>query len=175
MAGLVSDNGPDAVLEVFVVKRIAKLFIALMAVLGLGAVAFLLGMRRKNPVVVDTVRKLNKAVMNPQQMESAGQPGAYAAIIEHRGRKSGKAYRTPIGVSPIDEGFVTMLVYGRKADWLQNVLAAGSATIVFEGDTYQVDRPEVVPVSSVTLEGNEEKLAKLFGITECLRVHKVPA
>jgi deazaflavin-dependent oxidoreductase (nitroreductase family) len=164
-----------AVLEVFDVKRVAKLFMALMAALGLAAVLFLLGMRRKNPTVVDAVRKLNKAVMNPQQMETAGQPGAYAAIIEHTGRKSGKAYRTPIGVTPHGDDFITMLVYGTKADWLQNVLAAGSATIVFEGDTYEVEHPEVVPISSVTLDPNDEKFVKLFGISECLRVHKVPA
>lgn len=156
-------------------KRVANLFIGLVAVLGLGAVLLLLGMRRKNPVVVNAVRKLNKQVMNPQQMETAGQPGAYAAIIEHTGRKSGKAYRTPIGATPVDDGFVTMLPYGRKADWLQNLMAAGSAAIVYEGSTYQVDQPELVPVSSVALDDKERSLVKLFGITECLKVHKVSA
>lgn len=156
-------------------KRFARLMMSLLAVVALGTSFLLLGMRRKNPTVVNAVRKLNKAVMNPKQMETAGTPGAYAAIIEHTGRKSGKAYRTPIGVSPTEGGFLTMLPYGRGADWLQNVLAAGSATIVYEGETYHVDRPELVPLAAAPLDAKDRRTARLFGVSDCLVVHTISA
>ena len=36
------------------------------------------------------------------------------------------------------------LPYGPGANWVRNVLASGSATIVHEGQTLDVDRPEIV-------------------------------
>jgi hypothetical protein len=38
-----------------------------------------------------------------------------------------------------DDGFVIALPYGPGADWVKNVLASGSATIVNEGDTWLID------------------------------------
>lgn len=35
-------------------------------------------------------------------------------------------------------------------DWLKNVLARGSATIVTKGHSYEVDRPEVISMADVT-------------------------
>ena len=52
-----------------------------------------------------------------------------------------------MGAVAIDDGFVIALPYGPNTDWLKNVLASGSATIVNEGNTYDVDRPEVVPMA----------------------------
>ena len=154
-------------------KLIAKLAAALMAAVGLVATVFLLGIRRKSPAVIDAVRKLNKEVMNPQQMATAGTPGAYAGVIKHIGRKSGKPYETPVGVEETGDGFVITLPYGRRADWLQNVLAAGSATIVHEGQTYEVTDPVVVPLEGAQgLSEDDLRLARLFGVSECLKVRR---
>lgn len=90
-----------------------------------------------------------RALMNPMQMRTAGTPAAYAGIVQHRGRSSGKDYATPVGIVPVDDGFVIALVYGPRTNWLRNVLAAGSATIVHEGRTFPVDRPEVVRMTDV--------------------------
>jgi deazaflavin-dependent oxidoreductase (nitroreductase family) len=49
-------------------------------------------------------------------------------IVVHRGRKSGKEYRTPVNVFRADGGYTFALTYGR-GDWVQNVLAAGSADL----------------------------------------------
>jgi hypothetical protein len=35
-----------------------------------------------------------------------------------------------------------------NTDWLQNVLASGSATLVHESHTYRVDHPEVLPIEA---------------------------
>ena len=66
------------------------------------------------------------------------------------------------------------LPYGLSADWLQNVLASGSATIVHDGSTYDVDRPEVVPLSAVEHQFSpaDQRAHRLFGVDQCLRVRR---
>src|SRR5688572_30555725 len=115
-----------------------------LAVLGLAVVLalFVLGMRAKSGVALGAVRLISR-LFNPMQMRSAGTPGAFASIIRHRGRRSGRAYATPVGAVPIDDGFVITLPYGTRAHWVRNVLAAGAATLVSEGRSYEVDRVEV--------------------------------
>jgi deazaflavin-dependent oxidoreductase (nitroreductase family) len=138
-------------------------------------VVFLLGMRFKIPPVVDTVRRLNRAYTNPKQMRTAGQPGAYAAVLHHVGRKSGTQYRTPIGVAPYEDGFVVNLTYGPDTDWALNLMAAGSATLTYEGETITVDAPNIVPVDTIShaFSVSDRRAQKLFGIAECLVMHRV--
>jgi len=57
----------------------------------------------------------------------AGRRHFYASVLHHKGRHSGKEYATPLGVAPIDGGFVIPLDYGEGVDWLKNVLAEGEA------------------------------------------------
>lgn len=136
---------------------------------------FLVGMRRKSPPVVDAVRRFNKAVANPRQMETAGNPGAYASIIQHVGRRSGKTYRTPVGTQAVPDGFLITLPYGTRADWVQNVLAAGEAAITADGETVRVNQPEVLSAAEVVdeLPKSEQRLLKLFNVEQFLRVHRV--
>lgn len=143
-------------------------------VVGLVSV-FLVGMRRKSPPVVDAVRRFNKAVSNPKQMETAGTPGAYASIIEHVGRRSGATYRTPVGTQAMPDGFLIALPYGTRADWVRNVLAAGSAVIVADGETVPVEKPEIVPAVELAdeLSAGEQRLLKLFKVEQFLRVRRV--
>ena len=117
----------------------------LVAVVALGVV-FMVGMRTKSPPVLNAVRRAGRA-MRPLAMKSSGTPGANASVVRHVGRKSGRPYETPVNAVATDDGFVIALPYGRNTDWLKNVLASGSATILDEGNTYEVDRPEIVPLS----------------------------
>ncbi len=111
--------------------------------LGIGVV-FFAGMRAKWPPVLTAVRRMNKRFMNPRQMRTAGEPEAYAGIVRHVGRSSGRAYETPIGIEEAPDGFVVALPYGTHADWLRNVLAAGGAEFVLDGVTHRVGHPRVV-------------------------------
>lgn len=117
--------------------------------LAMVGVVFLAGMRGKWGFVTSTVRRMNKRFMNPMQMKSAGQPGAYAGIIRHVGRTSGIAYETPVGIEATPDGFVIALVYGPGVDWLKNVLAAGEAELVWEGATHRAIEPRVVGFGEV--------------------------
>lgn len=142
------------------------------ATLAASALAVGLGLRYRWPVVLDGLRRFSRSAINPSQMETAGQPGAYASIIEHRGRVSGTAYRTPVVVRVVDEGWVISLTYGTRTDWVRNVVAAGQATLVTEGQTIESATPRVVPLASPEaapwLSAGERRLLQWFGIDSCL-------
>jgi len=147
---------------------------ALVAGLVLLLLAFVFGMRAKSPVVLRAVRRFNRRVMNPRQMKTAGTPGAYAGFIRHVGRRSGRVYETPVGPFATDDGFVIALPYGTGSDWVKKVLAAGSATLVTEGQTYEVDQPEIVPLGDVVavLPSKERRNLRLFRVEQALRARR---
>lgn len=69
-------------------------------------------------------------------------PG-YGLLI-HTGRRSGRAYRTPLNVFRAPGGFAILLAYGRKTDWLRNMLAAKGAQVVRQRRRYQLSNPRIV-------------------------------
>jgi deazaflavin-dependent oxidoreductase (nitroreductase family) len=150
---------------------IIALFGALLV--GLVALAGVLlgGMRAKWPPAQEAMRRFTM-LMNKGQSGS-GQPGAYAGILRHVGRSSGTTHETPLGIERTDDGFVIAIVYGERTQWVKNVLAAGSAEVVLDGETYQVDRPEVVPMADASsfFKASDQRLTNLVGVTECLRLY----
>lgn len=146
------------------------------AITAFGAVVFMAGMRYKWPFVLDGVRRMNRRFLNPRQMRTAGTPGAYAGIIGHVGRRSGREYQTPVGVVDVADNFVIVLPYGTRPDWVKNVLAAGDATLTHDGATHVVERPEVVPIDEVLahLEPSDQRAHGWFNVTQCLRLHPAP-
>lgn len=125
---------------------VAKVVVGLLLAIGVLGVVFVVGMRAKWPLVLNAVRRTSRATKR-FAMKSSGKPGGIASVVRHVGRTSGRSYETPVAAVVTDDGFVIALPYGLNTDWLKNVLAARSATIVHEGATYEVDRPEIVPDS----------------------------
>jgi deazaflavin-dependent oxidoreductase (nitroreductase family) len=143
---------------------------------GLAALVVVLW-RAKSPLILRPLIWLGKHAFNPIQMRTAGTPGAYAGIIRHRGRVSGRAYATPVGVIAIDDGFLITLPYGTQASWLRNVLAAREAELVTEGATYTVDQPELIPMRDVAdrFSAADQRLTRVLAIDSCLRLRRVDA
>jgi deazaflavin-dependent oxidoreductase (nitroreductase family) len=143
-------------------------------VLGFAALAilFVVGWRAKSGLVLGPIIWMSKRFMNPRQMRSAGTPGAYASIVRHRGRVSGAAYETPVGVVADGDAFLVALPYGSRAQWLRNVLAAGSATLVHEGTTYRVDRPELIALATVAdrFPASDRRGFRWLRVEDCLRL-----
>lgn len=133
---------------------------------------FLSGMRSNSPVVVDRVRRFNRAVTNPRVMRTAGDPGNTTSVVRHVGRTSGADYATPVGAVETDDGFAIALPYRMDADWMKNVLAAGSATIVRDGVENPVAQPEVVPMAEVIdfFGPNDNRAFSVFNVEQALRV-----
>lgn len=153
-------------------RLMVKLVMVKLFVLTVVVVVVIVGMRTEREPVLSAVRRVNRSFWNPQAMKTAGTPGAYASVIRHIGRTSGRHYATPVTAVATDGGFVIATPYGSGSDWAKNVLASGSATIVHEGATYQVDRPEVVPMKQVEswFTAGDQRAHRLFGVTESLLV-----
>src|SRR4051812_42640017 len=118
------------------------ILLALLAGLAAVGTVFVVGMRRKSPIVLNAVRRSGRA-MKPLVLRSAGTASSPTTVVEHVGRTSGRDYETPVVAALFDGGFVIALPYGQNTDWLKNVLAAGSATIRFDGHRYVTVDPRV--------------------------------
>jgi len=150
-------------------KALAKLVGFLALALGAIGAVFLAGMRSKSPAVLDGVRRVSRATKG-YVLPTAGTPGNAYAIVRHVGRTSGREYETPMQPVATDDGFAVALPYGPNTDWLKNVLAAGKATIVYDGKTVDVDHPEVVPMADANrlFPPNQQRMHNLFRVEDCL-------
>ncbi|CPZ38355.1 deazaflavin-dependent nitroreductase [Mycobacteroides abscessus] len=79
--------------------------------------------------IPQSVARFNKYVTNPVQRLWAGWAPSFA-IIEHKGRKSGKEFRTPVTAFTTPDGVAILLTYGPDRDWLKNLQAAGGGRVV---------------------------------------------
>ena len=95
-------------------------------------------------------------------------------MIQHTGRKSGRPYQTPVDIVPTRTGFLIGLPYGTQADWLRNVLAAGSATVVTNGERLDVGEPTIVATADVAdlIPGRMLRTLRVFGVDECLHLER---
>jgi deazaflavin-dependent oxidoreductase (nitroreductase family) len=155
-------------------RRIAKLVVGLLLALGAIAIVFMAGMRTKSPLVLNAVRRTSRATKR-FVLKASGTPGGIASVIRHVGRTTGRPYETPVSAVAIDDGFVIALPYGPNADWLKNVLVGGSASIVHEGNTCRVDRPEIVPMSVAAphFSPKDQRTHRRFRVEQCLLVRRV--
>ena len=138
------------------------------------AAGLVLGIRTKYPPVVDLVRRLARDSGNPRVLKTAGTAGSPTSIIEHTGRTSGRAFQTPVTPTQTADGFVIALPYGPGTDWVKNILASGSATLVHDGQTFALDKPEVIPITVAAADfgPRERRFLRLLGVQECLRLYR---
>jgi len=148
--------------------------VVIVAVAAIGVV-FYVGMRRRSPAVLGAVRRFSRTVVNPRMLKTAGAPGAYASLVLNAGRRTGREYRTPVVAAPTADGFVIALPYGTTSNWVRNVLANGSATLVHEGATYRVDRPEIVPLGPMNdhFPEKERRSHIRFRVEQCVRLRRI--
>jgi deazaflavin-dependent oxidoreductase (nitroreductase family) len=112
--------------------------------------------------------------MRPLALRSAGKEGSGTSVIRHVGRGSGRQYETPVIAVPHDDRFLIALPYGKRTDWLKNVIGKGSATIVTNGHAYEVDRPEVIPMAEATVyfRPREQRMHRQFRVDAALQVRQ---
>ena len=63
------------------------------------------------------------------------------AVVMHRGRTSGRLYRTPINAFGRDDAYLFVMTYGPDVDWVRNVEAAGECDIETRGRTVNLAEP----------------------------------
>jgi deazaflavin-dependent oxidoreductase (nitroreductase family) len=89
------------------------------------------------------VAEFNKIATNRVLGPLAGRAPGLGAI-HHTGRKSGRAYRTPVTVFRSSGGWVVALTYGPGADWVRNVLADGGCELEVQGRRVRLTEPRVI-------------------------------
>ncbi|MFE4461492.1 nitroreductase family deazaflavin-dependent oxidoreductase [Nocardia tengchongensis] len=87
-----------------------------------------------------TLARINRKVSNPVLGVAARVTPMFGVVV-HRGRKSGRVYRSPVMVFRRDDGYRIALTYGRDVDWLKNIRAAGSFEFETRGRTVTLTDP----------------------------------
>ena len=109
-------------------------------------------------------------LVNPLVLRIAGRRHMpILGIVHHRGRKTGRLYATPLGVRPaMGGGFVIPLTFSDASHWYQNILAAGSCVITYQGADHTVSGPMLVDRATAgPAYPRYERLAlRLIGINE---------
>jgi deazaflavin-dependent oxidoreductase (nitroreductase family) len=123
---------------------------------------------------IQNALRLFTRAMRPLALRSAGKEGSSTSVVRHVGRRSGRMYQTPVVAVQHGDSFLIALPYGKRTDWLKNVLGKGSAAIVTNGHTYQVDRPEVIPMAEATgyFRPRDQRMHRQFHVDTALQVRQ---
>ena len=123
---------------------------------------------------IQNALRLFTRAMRPLALRSAGREGSNTSVVRHVGRRSGRTYETPVIAVQHDDGFLIALPYGERTDWLKNVLHKGSASIVTNGRSYEVDRPEVISMAEATgyFRPREQRMHRQFRVDSALQVRQ---
>lgn len=71
---------------------------------------------------------------------------ATVIVLVHRGRKSGRLYKTPVEIlagDPEQGEIVVSPMMGRNSDWFRNVVAGGLVEVHVKGETRRVEWHEL--------------------------------
>jgi deazaflavin-dependent oxidoreductase (nitroreductase family) len=103
----------------------------------------------RNPRVMEWLTWYHKYVTNPVWVRLFAGRSANSALLHHVGRRSGKAYKTPLTAHKSEDTIIVPLPYGTETDWLRNLQAVGNGVVELDGRSFSVDDPKVVPVDEV--------------------------
>jgi deazaflavin-dependent oxidoreductase (nitroreductase family) len=91
----------------------------------------------------ESLARFNRVVTNRVTRHVADWMPWFALIV-HRGRKSGAAYRTPVNAWLDHENVIVALTYGPDTDWLKNLAAAGGGEVIARKSSYRVGPPQLI-------------------------------
>jgi deazaflavin-dependent oxidoreductase (nitroreductase family) len=132
---------------------------------------------RLGPRTRRAVRSVARFV-NPAALLIAGRRWMpILGILHHRGRRSGRLYRTPLGMRPLGDRFFLPRTFGDEAAWYRNVLASGWCVVTYRGIDYALVEPEVVGYAAAAAAFPRYELLqfRLIGINEFLQLRQAPA
>ena len=121
------------------------------------------------------VARFNRRVTNRITRPFADRLPGFGIVI-HRGRTSGRTYRTPINVFRDGNDYIIALTYGAEADWVRNVQAAGGCQIVTRGRRISLTNPRLV--TDPRRQWAPPLVRLILGLTnvpQYLRLTRVPA
>jgi deazaflavin-dependent oxidoreductase (nitroreductase family) len=115
--------------------------------------------------------RLNRRVTNPALRPLAGRL-PYFGVVLHRGRRTGRAYRTPVNAFPHGDGFLIALTYGCDVDWVKNVIAEGGCRLIHRGHGVDLIDPRVLPLpeDARSILGWIRGILRTLGVSEVLHL-----
>ncbi|HYB36899.1 MAG TPA: hypothetical protein VEF72_14850 [Mycobacterium sp.] len=87
---------------------------------------------------------INRNMLNPVARRWVVDRMGLLASIQHRGRRSGKQYLTPVLAVRFGEGFLVPLPYGLQVDWFRNLTSAQECVLVWKKHKYAVGKPQII-------------------------------
>ena len=94
------------------------------------------------------LRTFNKRYLNRLMGKLAYCPHGPFCVIYHVGRRSGKAYQTPIIAYPDDGSFIIALTYGPEVDWYRNISTAGRCKLLWHRREFAIEKIEPVEIET---------------------------
>jgi deazaflavin-dependent oxidoreductase (nitroreductase family) len=107
------------------------------------------------------VARFNRAVNNPIQLQYAWLLPPWAVIC-HRGRRTGRLYRTPVNAYRRGPRLAVVVLYGERSDWVLNVLS-GPAHAVRAGRTHELRGARIVDPDADGVPGPARLVGRLTG------------
>lgn len=101
------------------------------------------------------VARFNRVATNRVLGKLAGRAPGFV-MLHHVGRRTGTAYQTPVNAFRRGERVSIVMTYGRRSDWVRNVLAAGGCEVEVRGRRVALVEPRVV-------EGGARGVVPWFG------------
>jgi deazaflavin-dependent oxidoreductase (nitroreductase family) len=117
------------------------------------------------------IGRANKRLLNPVVRLIAPRfPGL--AVVDHRGRRSGTPYHTPVILFRSGSEMVIALTYGSQVDWVRNLLASEGGTVRSRGSTVRVGTPVIRrdDTGGVRIPGPVRAILSRLGVREYLHL-----
>ena len=134
-----------------------------------------------SPIARIVLRPMTK-MLNPLILKLAGRRHfRMAALIRHVGRRSGRAYATPVSGERSGDVVLLALTFGNQSDWVRNVRAAGGCSMRIDGQDYDLTRPrfltrqEARPQVAAAFSPMERAGIRMLGIRQFMCLDIVPA
>jgi len=121
-------------------------------------------------------------ILNPLVVKRAGRENfRMAAQVRHTGRRSGRAYVTPVSARLRGDVIVIPLTFGNQSDWSRNVAAAGGCSIRLDDRDYDATDPQFLSREQAgellkpMFSPMERASFRLLRIRQFIRLHATPA
>jgi deazaflavin-dependent oxidoreductase (nitroreductase family) len=115
-----------------------------------------------------TIGRWNKAGLNRVTRRIAPWLPGFGVVV-HRGRRSGRRYRTPVNVFPAEGGYRFALTYGPDTNWVKNVLAADGCQLETRGTVVRLVAPRMYHDEQRRgIRPVERQILRLLGVADFL-------
>ena len=133
-----------------------------------------------SPFVRAVMRPMTKK-LNPVIGKFAGGKHFHmAAEMKHLGRRSGKAYVTPVSARLLGDMALVPLTFGNESDWVRNVRAAAGCALRIGGADYIATKPELLnrseakPLTRSAFGPSQRVMFRVLGIKQFMRLQISP-